>query len=390
MNTKQVEDITGLSRQNIRYYERMGLLSPGRAKENGYRDYSDEDVEALQMIKMLRMLDLSIEDIHQVIHKEVALEDAIKQQKELLASRQKQLAAAMEMCDRIVKAKETVIRPEEYLKEMEYLQNREGGFAQFYNDYKRVAEEERQKQFFFQVNRGLHQEREIWQEIVKYAEEEGVTVTKVNHTSGLRVCIDDLEYDVHTAISRNSEEHSIVTTVVGIRSNRESNSPPPIPHHRKRLFQMVYEMGRTLNRQRWKSILTICVCAMVVSFMGVYIGNVSNLKSQFRQLSDVYQITGEIRNRSGKLAEGLIISEKLTNALKESSYITSYVEEMDLNGRISHNDSITVRGINNRMALKSQVTGRIDWNQGTGTDTFFQRTQGNVCVVDERKLFLQE
>ena len=60
MNTKQVEELTGLTRQNIRYYERQGLLEPARADENDYRDYSQKDVERLKLIKMLRMLDLSL------------------------------------------------------------------------------------------------------------------------------------------------------------------------------------------------------------------------------------------------------------------------------------------------------------------------------------------
>ncbi len=47
MNTQQVEQMTGISRQNIRYYEKEGLLSPKRDEGNGYRIYSREDVEIL-------------------------------------------------------------------------------------------------------------------------------------------------------------------------------------------------------------------------------------------------------------------------------------------------------------------------------------------------------
>ena len=48
MNTKQVEELTGLTRQNIRYYERQGLLEPARTDGNDYRDYSKKDVERLK------------------------------------------------------------------------------------------------------------------------------------------------------------------------------------------------------------------------------------------------------------------------------------------------------------------------------------------------------
>ena len=38
MNTKQMEELTGITRQNIRYYERQGLLEPARDAGNAYRD----------------------------------------------------------------------------------------------------------------------------------------------------------------------------------------------------------------------------------------------------------------------------------------------------------------------------------------------------------------
>ena len=48
MKINEVEERVGITKRNIRYYEKEGLLSPGRNSENGYRDYADEDVEALK------------------------------------------------------------------------------------------------------------------------------------------------------------------------------------------------------------------------------------------------------------------------------------------------------------------------------------------------------
>lgn len=67
MNTKQIEELTGITRQNIRYYERQNLLEPVRDAENAYRDYSEEDVRRLKLIKMLRMLDMPLKEIEQVL-----------------------------------------------------------------------------------------------------------------------------------------------------------------------------------------------------------------------------------------------------------------------------------------------------------------------------------
>ena len=61
------EDQTGrrVSRnhkKNIRFYEEQGLLQIERA-ENGYREYHQKDVIRLQEIKLLRKIDISIEEM---------------------------------------------------------------------------------------------------------------------------------------------------------------------------------------------------------------------------------------------------------------------------------------------------------------------------------------
>ena len=42
-NIKEAEEQTGISRANIRYYEKMGLLQPKRNEKNGYREYRLEE-----------------------------------------------------------------------------------------------------------------------------------------------------------------------------------------------------------------------------------------------------------------------------------------------------------------------------------------------------------
>lgn len=62
MLRNEVQDKTNLSRKAIEYYEEKGLIHPIKL-ENGYRDYSDEDVEVLKKISFLRNLGLSISEI---------------------------------------------------------------------------------------------------------------------------------------------------------------------------------------------------------------------------------------------------------------------------------------------------------------------------------------
>lgn len=78
MNIKEMEQRTGLSRANIRYYEDEGLLHPPR-RENGYRDYGPEELDALLRIRLLRRLGLSLEDIRALQAGQLTLPDAMTQ-----------------------------------------------------------------------------------------------------------------------------------------------------------------------------------------------------------------------------------------------------------------------------------------------------------------------
>ena len=60
MNIKQAAEQSGVSARNIRYYEQAGLLTPARNPENEYRIYSQADVRALKLTRMLRTLDMPI------------------------------------------------------------------------------------------------------------------------------------------------------------------------------------------------------------------------------------------------------------------------------------------------------------------------------------------
>ncbi len=62
MTIKEVEQILGLPRATVRFYEKEGLIEPKRG-ENGYRDYSQMDIIRLKKIVILRKIGLSVNDI---------------------------------------------------------------------------------------------------------------------------------------------------------------------------------------------------------------------------------------------------------------------------------------------------------------------------------------
>ena len=50
MTIKEVEERTSLSRSNVRFYEKEKLIEPSRNEKNGYRDYSENDVENIRRL----------------------------------------------------------------------------------------------------------------------------------------------------------------------------------------------------------------------------------------------------------------------------------------------------------------------------------------------------
>lgn len=62
MLRNKVQKKTGLTRKAIEYYEEKGLINPKKV-ENGYRDYSDEDLDVLIKISLFRKIGMSILEI---------------------------------------------------------------------------------------------------------------------------------------------------------------------------------------------------------------------------------------------------------------------------------------------------------------------------------------
>ena len=58
---------TGVSAKTIRYYEEIGLLPAPARMENNYRQYSEADVERLRLVVGARRLDLSLDDIREIL-----------------------------------------------------------------------------------------------------------------------------------------------------------------------------------------------------------------------------------------------------------------------------------------------------------------------------------
>lgn len=102
MRTGEVEKLTEVKEANIKFYEREGLINP-RRNENGYRDFSDEDVKSINRIKTLRMLDVPIPEIKKLFDGDVQLKAVLEERLSEMTLQAKALDNRMESCRRIIK-----------------------------------------------------------------------------------------------------------------------------------------------------------------------------------------------------------------------------------------------------------------------------------------------
>lgn len=98
MKINEVEAAVGVTKKNIRFYEEEGLITPGREPGNGYRSYTQADVERLRRIKLLRKLDVPLADIRAMLEGECSLSDGMSRQLERLRSRRADLEEAIGFC----------------------------------------------------------------------------------------------------------------------------------------------------------------------------------------------------------------------------------------------------------------------------------------------------
>lgn len=99
MLINELAKLTNLTKKAIEYYTEQGLIFPVTL-ENGYRDFSENDVEYLKKVYVLRRLGLSIEDIKLVLEdKTGATLSKISVQKELYLQREQVKKSILEKLD---------------------------------------------------------------------------------------------------------------------------------------------------------------------------------------------------------------------------------------------------------------------------------------------------
>lgn len=99
MRIGEIAEKTGLNISNIRFYERKGLLSPGREEDSKYRDYTEEDVIRIKQILLYRKMGISIETIFLLLNNKANIEDILLRQQESIKDEILNLKGSLTLCE---------------------------------------------------------------------------------------------------------------------------------------------------------------------------------------------------------------------------------------------------------------------------------------------------
>ncbi|WP_426595205.1 MerR family transcriptional regulator [Cellulomonas sp. McL0617] len=103
---QQVARLTGTTSRALRHYDALGLLSPSRIGDNGYRRYDEDSLVRLQRILLLRELGLGLQQIRRVLDQEQDETTALHRHLAWLRSEQDRLARQVASVERTITARQ--------------------------------------------------------------------------------------------------------------------------------------------------------------------------------------------------------------------------------------------------------------------------------------------
>lgn len=103
MNIEEASRACGISKDMIRFYEKKGLIRPGRNPANDYRDYQVRDLRRLVLIRQYNAMGVPLSEIRELLDGKnqdsglLSVRQAIRKKKEDLWLLEAQLAALEDM-----------------------------------------------------------------------------------------------------------------------------------------------------------------------------------------------------------------------------------------------------------------------------------------------------
>ena len=102
MKINEVSKITGVSLRTLHYYDKIGLLVPAKL-ENGYRVYSNDDLNKLQKILFYKYLNFKLSDIANIIENNNDSLIILEEQHKLLLKEKQKIENVIKTIEKTIK-----------------------------------------------------------------------------------------------------------------------------------------------------------------------------------------------------------------------------------------------------------------------------------------------
>lgn len=282
MNIKQAQQLSGVSADNIRFYEKQGLLSPARDPDNNYRDYTEADIRVLKLIRALRMLDMPLEQVKAVLSGALPLSQAAREQQDRLEEQSRQLAGAIRLCGEFAALPGLEeLDVDALLARMDTPEAQDGFFRGWLNDYRKVALAEHEKRFTFIPDTAVTTPREFSEALFRYAEENGLDLVITKESMYPEFTIDGVAY---TATRNYGRSYRLpVATIHCEVMHPEDFEPQDVSPSRRRVQRLIHLLWlpallclflilprRALfaSREGWVILVSLLAVVGVMSFRG--------------------------------------------------------------------------------------------------------------------------
>ena len=234
MNIKQASEQSGVSAPNIRFYEKEGLLTPARQRDNSYRTYTEENIRTLKLIRMLRMLDLPLPAIKEVLQGRQPLQQALEAQQQALEQQAKQLAGAIRFCAELAsqKPEAATLDVDACLTRMESPAQAQGYFSDWLQDYRKLAKAQHQKHFFVIPEGSINTPEEFTAALQAYAQQQGAELRLTREGMYPEFTLDGIPYKAYRVSGKYRDQ-------INCDAVCPEQLDPGLPPRRQGLLQLV-------------------------------------------------------------------------------------------------------------------------------------------------------
>lgn len=239
MNIKQAEALSGVSRRNIRFYEQEGLITPQRNRENDYREYSDADIDTLKRIRVLRMVDMPLEQIRDVLQNREDLRSAAQKQREKLQEKARELEAAIRFCEEFESISHVEqMDPDAVLNKMQQPSAQGTLFHQWVDDYKKFYRASMRKTITFVPDDAMSDIDKLTMALFRYADENDLDIVITKEGWEPELSINGYEYRAEVFQTR---VRGIPCDLVRCYAlHPEEFDDEDVPENRKRIFHWIF------------------------------------------------------------------------------------------------------------------------------------------------------